>query len=167
MAMPFYVLYAANSIVLSGENLAIVTIAFTLAGTVSNLIWGTLADRRGFRLVFLVSIALWILATLALIVTDGLMLTTLVFAAVGAAVQGFQNASVNLTLEFGQREDLPVRIAIANMAAELSGALGPLAGGLIAAALGYQAVFLVSVAFLLFGGMLVVTRVAEPRSRSV
>jgi MFS family permease len=167
MAMPFYVLYAANSIALSGKNLAIVTIAFTLAGTVSNLVWGALADRRGFRLVFLISIALWILATLALILTDGLLLTTLVFAAVGAAVQGFQNASANLTLEFGRREDLPVRIAIANMAAELSGAVGPLAGGLIAAALGYQAVFLVSVAFLLFGGILVVTRVAEPRTRSV
>ncbi len=166
MAMPFYVLYAANSMALSGENLAIITIAFTLAGTLSNLVWGAVADRRGFRLVFLLSVALWIVATLALILTHGLPLTAVVFAAIGAAVQGFQNASVNLTLEFGQREDLPVRIAIANMASELTGALGILSGGLIAAALGYEAVFVVSTAFLFFGGLLVVTRVAEPRAKA-
>ncbi|MFV2089761.1 MAG: MFS transporter, partial [Pseudomonadales bacterium] len=166
MAMPFYVLYAASSMALSGENLAIITIAFTLAGTLSNLVWGAVADRRGFRLVFLLSVALWIVATLALILTHGLPLTAVVFAAIGAAVQGFQNASVNLTLEFGQREDLPVRIAIANMASELTGALGILSGGLIAAALGYEAVFVVSTAFLFFGGLLVVTRVAEPRAKT-
>jgi MFS family permease len=167
MALPFYVVYAGTSMQLSGANLALTTIAFTIAGTVSNLIWGALGDRHGFRLVFLTATTVWILATCALLVSSGVLLTVAVFAAVGAAVQGFQNASNNLTLEFGRREDLPVRIAIANTASELMGSLGPLAGGIIATSFGYHAVFAVAIAFLAAGGLLVQLTVREPRRRAV
>lgn len=166
MAMPFYVLYAGASMQLSGGNLALTTIAFTIASTVSNLLWGALGDRQGFRIVFISATGLWIAATCALLAFDGIAITVGVFAAIGAAFQGFQNASMNLTLEFGQREDLPVRIATANTASEFAGALGPLAGGFIAASFGYEAVFAVSVAFLLTGGLMVTFRVAEPRGRN-
>ncbi len=114
MAMPFYILYAGQSLGLTGQLLGMVTFAFTLAGTVSNLVWGSIADRTGFRLVFLLSIAMWVAATLLLIFSSGVFLTVVVFIGIGAAVQGFQNSSQNLTLEFGDRDDLPIRIAIAN-----------------------------------------------------
>jgi len=165
MALPFYVLYAGTSMHLSGANLALTTIAFTIAGTVSNLLWGALGDRHGFRLVFLCATGVWILATCTLLVSSGVMVTVTVFAAVGAAVQGFQNASANLTLEFGRREDLPARIALANTASELMGSIGPLAGGFIAASFGYHAVFAVAVAFLAAGGLLVQLKVRDPRRR--
>ncbi|HEX7035967.1 MAG TPA: MFS transporter [Pseudomonadales bacterium] len=166
MALPFYILYAGSgSLPLTGSNLGILTVAFTLAGTVSNLIWGNLADRRGFRLVFLLSIALWIASTLVLLASAGMLMLSVVFVGIGAAVQGFQHSAQNLTLEFGHRDDLPVRIAIANSASELAGTLGPLAGGAIAGALGYPALFLVSVAFLTAGGLMVAWFVPEPRYR--
>lgn len=165
MALPFYILYAGASLELTGGNLGILTVAFTLAGTISNLAWGSLADRAGFRLVFLVSIALWIASTLLLMAGSGLIMMVVVFSGIGAAVQGFQNASMNLTLEFGQREDLPMRIAIANSASELAGAIGPLLGGGVAALLGYEALFATSVAFLLAGGLMVAYLVPEPRRR--
>ena len=147
----------------SGQLLFLVTVAFTLAGTVSNLLWGTLADRWGFRLVFLLSIAVWVAGTTLLLISSGLVLTSLVFVAIGAAVQGFQHSAMNMTLEFGHRDDLPVRIAIANSTSELAGALGPLLGGVIAAAYGYMALFSTSVAFLLAGGVMVALFVPEPR----
>ena len=165
MALPFYILYAGSSMALSGANLAIVTVAFTLAGTVSNLIWGAVADRRGFRLVFLLSIVLWVISTLMLIASSGVLLTSLVFVGIGAAVQGFQNSAMNLTLEFGHRDDLPVRIAIANSTSEMAGSLGPLLGGVIAASFGYAALFFTSVGFLVVGGAMVVLLVPEPRRR--
>ncbi len=56
--MPFYVLYAGETLGLTGQLLGTVTFAFTKAGTLSNLFWGYLADRTGFRLVFLSSITL-------------------------------------------------------------------------------------------------------------
>jgi len=164
MALPFYIVYAGASLALSGANLAIVTISFTLSGTASNILWGLLADRYGFRLVFLSGIGVWILATLGLLTTSGLVLTSVMFAAVGAAVQGFQNAAMNLTLEFGSRDDLPLRIAIASTTAEFAGAMGPLIGGGIAALFGYPALFGISIAFLAAGGIMVILFVPEPRS---
>lgn len=165
MALPFYVLHAGTSMTLNGANLGILTMAFTLAGTFSNLLWGSLGDRRGFRIVYLSSIALWVAATVLLLVTDGLAAGIGVFVGVGASVQGFQNAAQNLTLEFGNRDDLPMRIAIANTASELAGTIGPLAGGIIAASFGYTALFLVSVTFLIVGGLMVALLVPEPRAR--
>ncbi len=163
MAMPFYILYAGESIGLSGHILGVVTFAFTISGTVSNLVWGYLADRKGFRLTFLVSIVLWMSATTVLMLSAGVVMTVAMFAALGAAVQGFDHSSQNLTLEFGDRKNLPMRIAIANTAAELAGTIGPLLGGILASALGYTAVFVTSISFLFIGGVVVRFMVPEPR----
>jgi MFS family permease len=166
MAMPFYILHEGQAAALSGTTLGILTFAFTLSGTISNLFWGPLGDRRGFRISFLASIALWVAATLLLMLVSGnLPVTVLVFVGIGAAVQGFQNAAQNMTLEFGSRTDLPVRIAIANTASELAGTVGPLLGGALAAIAGYQAVFLVSIIFLVAGGAVVARYVPEPRKQ--
>lgn len=163
MAAPFYILYAGREIGLSGTTLAVLTIAFTLAGTVANLVWGALADRHGFRLTFLASIVLWVASTIALMLTSGLLPTAIVFIGLGAAFQGFQHSAMNLTLEFGDRDDLPMRIALANSGSELAGTIGPLLGGVLAAALGYGSVFVTSMVFLTVGGIMVVYWVPEPR----
>jgi MFS family permease len=167
MALPFYIIYAGQTIGLTGQTIGVVSFAFLLAATVSNLVWGMLADRLGFRAIFLWSIVLWVLATVLLMASSGLVMTAVVFAAIGAAVQGFQNASANLTLEFGHRDDLPVRIAIANTTSEFAGTIGPLLGGILATALGYGAVFVASMAFLAAGAALVIAYVPEPRFNTV
>ena len=92
----------AQTAALSGATLGILTFAFTLSGTFSNLLWGPLGDRKGFRITFLASIGLWVASTVLLMLVSGnLPVTVLVFIGIGAAVQGFQNASQNMTLEFG------------------------------------------------------------------
>ena len=163
MAMPFYILYAGQTLGLTGAVLGTLTVAFTLSGTLSNLVWGFIADHRGFRLAFLISIGLWIASTLLLLFSEGLLFNILVFIGIGAATQGFQSTAINLTLEFGHRDDVPLRIAIANSSSEVAGTLGPLLGGVLAAWLGYEAVFICSVAFLILGGAMVNTYVPEPR----
>jgi MFS family permease len=165
MAMPFYILYAGQNIGLSGVTLGIVTFAFTLSGTVSNLIWGTIADAKGFRLVFLLSSVLWILSSGLLMVAPGYVLTVVVFVGIGAASQGFENSSRNIVLEFGDRQGRPVRIAIANMVAQVAGAIGPLLGGILATMLGYEYVFVLAIFFLLLGALMVLFYVPEPRNR--
>jgi len=166
MAMPFYILHEGHSAALSGSTLGILTFAFTLAGTFSNLLWGPLGDRYGFRASFLSSIGLWVASTVLLMFVSGnLWVTVVVFVGIGASAQGFQNASQNMTLEFGRRDDLPVRIAIANTASEFAGTFGPLLGGVLAALAGYQAVFLVSIVFLVLGGGIVARYVPEPRKQ--
>ena len=167
MAAPFYILFAGLTIGLTGQVLGILTMAFTLAGTFSNLAWGALADRCGFRLALLLSIGLWIIATLALLASSGLLATTLVFIGIGAAFQGFQQSAMNLTLEFGERDELPMRIALANTASEVAGTIGPLLGGILAAAFGYPMVFAASIGFLGIGGWMLMRHVPEPRYRIV
>ena len=151
---------------MSGATLGILTFAFTLSGTFSNLVWGPLGDRKGFRITYLSSIALWVASTVLLMLVSGnLPVTVLVFIGIGAANQGFQNAAQNMTLEFGSRHDLPVRIAIANTTSELAGTIGPLLGGVLAALAGYQAVFMASILFLVVGGAVVARYVPEPRKQ--
>jgi len=98
-----------------------------------------------------------------LVFANGLAVTIVVFVGIGAAVQGFQNSSQNLTLEFGDRDNLPMRIAIANTASEIAGTIGPLLGGILAAALGYESVFIAAITFLVIGGTIVTIYVPEPR----
>ena len=167
MAMPFYILYAGNSIGLSGETLGIITFAFTMSGTVSNLVWGAIADARGFRLVFLISSMLWVVSSALLIVLPTFTLTVVVFSGIGAASQGFENSSRNMVLEFGDRENRPIRIAIANTVAQIAGSIGPLLGGALATWYGYESVFLLAIFFLVIGALLVFLFVPEPRNRVV
>lgn len=166
LAMPFYILYAAEHTELTGANLALLTIAFTLAGSSSNLLWGSIADRTGYRRVILLSLALWILSTIALFVTEGIGFTSLVFVGIGAASQGFQNAASNIVLEFGARKDVPMRLAISNSSSELAGTLATLSAGVIATVLGYEAVFILSMVFLLTGAALIRRHVPDPRHRN-
>jgi predicted MFS family arabinose efflux permease len=166
MALPFYILYAGQYIGLTGQTLATLTIAFTLAATVSNLGWGWLADRHGFRLCILLSVLLWIAATLALLIAREYWAVVAIFIAVGAAQEGFRGATINMTLEFGHRDQLALRLGIANSSAEAAGALAPLVGGILATALGYGAVFLTAVAFLSLGALVLLLWVKEPRYSS-
>jgi predicted MFS family arabinose efflux permease len=71
----------------------------------------------------------------------------------------------NLVLEFGSRHNLPMRIAIANSASELVGAVGAVLGGLLVAVLSYVAVFWIAIAFQVAAIAVVVFFVDEPRRR--
>lgn len=166
MAAPFYIIYAGINIGITGQTLGLLTFAFTLSGTLSNLIWGAIADRYGFRIVLLLSLVIWIASTLALIAASELGPISFIFCGIGAAFQGFQQASINITLEFGNIKDLPMRIALANTAAEFTGATGPLLGGLLAVQFSYQVVFWVSIGFLALGALMILWLVPEPRQHN-
>jgi MFS family permease len=166
MGLPFYILFAGSKIGLSGETLAGLTVAFTAAASVSNLFWGALADRFGFRLCLLLAIGGWIVATLVLMLQDSYWLTVAVFAVVGMTQEGFRLGSVSLPMEFGDRDQTSLRLAIANTVSEGAGAIAPLVGGIIAGAFGYSAVFTGTAVCLLVGfGMLLSVR--DPRFAAI
>lgn len=163
MAVPFYVLYAGRQIEMSGGMLGRLTQVFILAWTGTNLLWGLIADRTGFRFVFLCALLLWIGSTVVLMDTTSEPAMLAVFTGLGAGLGGFQMSAQNLVLEFGRREDLPMRIAVANSASELVGAIGPVLGGLLAGAVGYPAVFWTAIAFKAAAVVIVGWRVPDPR----
>lgn len=165
MALPFAVVYAGTRLALPGRALGGLTVAFLVSQSVGNLGWGWLADRRGFRVVFLASLSLSALAMGLLLAADTLAALSVVMAGLGAGQGGFMMSSQNMVLEFGSRENLPLRIAVANSASELVGAVAPLAGGLLAAGFSYPVVFWTAIAFQLAAVGWVAVAVAEPRAR--
>jgi MFS family permease len=166
LAVPFYILYAGREIGLSGTNLGILSTAFLLAQTGTNLIWGTIADRVGNRLVFVLAVGVWALSTLLLMASGSLWALSVVFAGLGAGQGGFQNSTQNMILEFGTREELPMRIAMLNTATSFMNALGPLIGGFIAHTTSFLAVFWVS-ALMLAISLATILSVREPRLRDI
>jgi MFS family permease len=183
VAAPFYILFAGRSMELSGKNLGLVSLAFLGADTVTNMGWGLAGDRFGFRSTFIVSLLVWIAATALLMVaplygaaapaaagTFVFSTHALIFCAffgLGAAQSGFMMSSQTMVLEFGAREDIAMRLALTTTAQGTMSALGPLAGGIIAASLGYGVLFAVSIAFLIAAVAVLVLRVDEPRFRTV
>ena len=166
MAVPYYVLYAGDRIGLTGETVGILSVAFLLAATVSDLLWGLMADKTGNRLVFLASVGMWAGATLALMFVPATMWAMIiVFSLVGAGMGGYQIGSINMILEFGDQEDRPMRIAIANTANSLMFATAPLLGGLLTLVVSYPMIFLLASGAQFAAIAVMMVLVDEPRHR--
>jgi MFS family permease len=180
VAAPFYILFAGHSIRLDGKNLGLLSLAFLGADTVTNLGWGLAGDRFGFRFTFAVALAVWIAGTILLmaapalgaggavhggVVLDAKAFILMAFFALGAAQSGFLMSSQTMVLEFGARDDIPMRLALTTTAQGAMNTVGPLAGGLIASTLGYQVLFGVSLSMLAIALAVLLVLVEEPRNR--
>ena len=164
MAVPFYVLYVSASIQMTGATLGLLSLAYLGADTASNLIWGYLGDKTGFRLVLLFSIVTWIAATLLLMGNHQEWAIFLAFFGLGAAQSGYMMSAQTMILEFGARDDLPMRIAVSATAESITATLGPLIGGKVADLFGYDIVFGASIGFLAAALLLLIVAVKEPRT---
>ena len=173
MAVPFYILFVSNSIELTGANLGGLTLAYLGADTLSNLLWGYVGDKTGFRRIMLLSVALWIGATLLLIQSEAIATLTdvgvvvpifLAFFGLGASQSGYMMSAGTMILEFGSRDELPMRVAFSSTAEGIMASAGPLIGGVLAATLGYTVLFGTSMAFLLAGLIVLMLMVPEPRT---
>ncbi|MCB1646254.1 MAG: MFS transporter [Pseudomonadales bacterium] len=163
MAMPFYILFAGTRMEISGAMLGVLTTIWMLTGTASNLVWGNLADRHGYRIVMIITLSLWILAHMVLLYSSDIAGVMLFFLVVGTATGGFQQAGQNLVLELGAEQDIPLRVAVSNMAVNAIGTIGPLLGGMIAWWLGHAAIFWVCIALQLVALVVMAGWIPEPR----
>lgn len=166
MAVPYYVLYAGTRIDLGGAEMGWLTGAFLFSQTGSNLLWGLIADRQGFRNVLALALLIWIASTLGLMYSDSFATVAAGFIGLGAGLGGFQMGCVNLVLEFGEREDLPMRIALAQSGQQLVMILAPLLGGVLVETLSYQHLFWVAAITQSIALAVTVARVREPRRRA-
>ncbi len=178
IAAPFYILSAGRVIHLDGKTLGLMSLAFLGADTLTNMGWGYTGDKFGFRTTFIGALILWIAATALLIaspylpdvhfagVTIGALgWIFLSFMGLGAAQSGQMMSSSTMVLEFGTRDDMAMRLAFTQTAQGLTAAIGPLLGGLLVSAVGYNPLFCVSMGFLVAGLMVMLTLVQEPRNR--
>jgi len=165
MAMPFYIVFVQGRLGLTGEQLGQVTVVWILSQGLLNLAYGLVADRRGFRTTFLVALVVWSAAALGLLRAESFGEVLVAFVGLGAGLGGFMMSSQNLVLEFGSRENLPMRIAVANSASEAVGIVAPILGGLLAAGAGFPTLVAVAVTAKAAAFAVVLLWVDEPRHR--
>ena len=163
MAVPFYAIFALKTGRMPAADIGWLSLAYLGADTVSNLIWGYMGDKTGFRATYVASLALWIAATGLLIAAHSLPLFFIAFAGLGAGNAGYQMATTTMVLEFGHRDDVAMRLAISSMAEGVMSTIAPAIGGLIILAFGYPPVFWISIGVQLAALALLVTAVREPR----
>ena len=167
IATPFYILHVGKVMNMDGATLGLLTFAFLGADTISNLVWGYMGDKLGFRVVLIASIAGWVGATIMLLNLHTPIPIFGAFALLGASLSGYMMASQTMILEFGSRDDLPMRIAISATAESITATAGPLIGGVVAEIYGYDVVFLASLGFLAAAFVILLLAVKDPRRRMV
>jgi len=166
MALPFYVLYASTQMTMTGALLGVLTTLWMLTGTATNLVWGSMADRHGYRVVLLATLALWFLSHAYLLQADGPASFMIFFVLIGTASGGYNQARQNMALELGTEQDIPIRVAITNTAVNAMGMVGPAVGGLIAWLTGYVAVFWTCLVLQFVALVMLYALVPEPRRRT-
>jgi MFS family permease len=164
IATPFYILYVGASMHMTGKLLGALSFAYIGADALSNLVWGYLGDKTGFRLVLLFSLLFWAVSTVLLIELHQPWAVFLAFFGLGAGQAGYMMSAQTMILEFGARDDLPMRIAVSATAESLTATLAPLIGGKVADMLGYNTVFGLSIGVLVAGLAILIAVVKEPRT---
>lgn len=164
VAAPFYIVYASKVLGFSGNTIGTLSFAYLIADTIMNICWGYMADKFGFRSCLVAALVFWIAATALLLFVHTPLLFVVVFFGLGAANSGYQMSAQNIVFEFGHRDDMAMRLALSNTAESVMSSIGPLMGGLIAASLGYHAVFAVSIACQALALALLLMFVQEPRT---
>ena len=164
IATPFYILYVGASAPMTGKLLGALSFAFIGADAISNLVWGYLGDKTGFRLVLLFSLMSWAASTVLLIEVHAPWAIFLAFFGLGAGQAGYNMSAQTMILEFGARDDLPMRIAVSATAEAITATLAPLIGGRVADLFGYDVVFGASIGVLSAGLILLIAAVKEPRT---
>ena len=165
IGLPFYVLFTRHIMPLTGANIGLQSFVLLEGDSLSNLVWGVIGDRFGFRASFIGAMALWIAATVVLLIAADETMVLVAFAGLAAAQAGFNMSSQTMVLEFGARQDMPMRLGLSQTAQGAMNFIGPLIGGLTAVAFGYRPVFIASMAFEAAALLLLIFIVDEPRYR--
>jgi len=162
-AIPFCILYAGTKFEVDGSTLGLLSLAFLGMDTLSNLVWGALGDKFGFRLVFLLALVLWTLGYAQILLAQDRTGFLIAFGLLGAAVSGYMLSAMTLVLEFGATEDIPIRLALSTTVETSIAAIGPLIGGSVAHYIGFPPLLIFSLGALIVASAIVMLGVRDPR----
>ena len=163
---PFWTVYAGLQLGLDGALIGGLSFVFLGSDTVSNIFWGPLGDRFGFKLVYLLSLLSSIAGVTLLIAGSSELPIYAAFVLLGVGGSGWMLASTTMVLEFGASEDIPMRLAFVTTVEGAIAAIGPIAAGLLVAGAGFMPLFVVVLASMAIALAVLALRVREPRTRA-
>jgi MFS family permease len=137
--------------------------AWLLAGqALSNLAFGPLADRKGYKIVMEISVLMGLLSLGLAILAPNPDWFSLVFLLRGFSLGG-GFLSLLFILEFSTPSIRPTYIGLNNTISGIFSAIAPIVGGLLAEVIGYNNLFQVALVFSLAGFALLHWMVHDPR----
>jgi hypothetical protein len=173
IAAPFYILIAtgigrdgngAGALTLDGATIGLLSLAFLGADTLSNPVWGSIGDKRGYRGTIIASLAFTLAGIALLARADAAWMVVAAFAAFGIGGAGFSLSTQTIVLEFGEREDLPMRIALSTMVEGGVAALTPLIGGAVLLWAGSGTLLATAAVLTSSAALLMILKVRDPRA---
>ncbi|MEJ2722805.1 MAG: MFS transporter, partial [bacterium] len=172
MAFPFYTTYAYTELRLSTSTVGLFVSVWVGSGIFSNYVWGHLMDRRGNRIVLVLTAGLGAIPPAAILVIDGwlvgdtsrtvpLLLIVTTFCINGFIRSGRLISNITYLLEFAPESKRPLYVGFMNsLSAPFM--LTPVIGGLILQLFGVKALFWLSTLFAL-ANIALSARLIEPR----
>ena len=122
-----------------------VVIGYLLAVSSSLVIAGRLSDSFGKREMFLAGASLFTLASALAAFTDSILVLTLLRVAQGIGSGVLLAVNLAIVRQLSSRGSLPLNVGLVGSMSSLGTASGPVGGGALAEALGWQAIFLANV----------------------
>ncbi|HET7342402.1 MAG TPA: MFS transporter [Methylomirabilota bacterium] len=164
MASGFYTVYALRAWQAPAAQAGVFTAWMLLGQSIGTLTLGWLADHAGHRLVLLAGAAAAVTATALALGAPTLAAFGAVFVAYGVQVAAVNVSNLNVLLEFAPTtEARPTYVGLGTTSMAPVAFAAPLAGGLLADAVGFRAMFAVALVFTVGGLLVLATLVRDPR----
>ena len=160
---PFWTVYAGSVLGLDGALIGGLSFVFLGSDTVSNVIWGPMGDRYGFKLVYIGALACTIAGVLCLVIGHSAPPIYAAFVLLGVGGSGWMLASTTMVLEFGEQQDTPMRLAFVTTVEGATAAVGPVLAGVLVAFYGFAPLFAIVLGAITLSLVLLILRVREPR----
>jgi len=164
MATGFYSAYALKELDAPDAQVGLFTIAVLISQTLGTFALGWLADHRGHVLVLAIGALVTAVGAVAALVAPSVDLLYVSFASMGLSLAAGNVSGFSVAMDMGPEAERPTYVAINNSALAPFQLLAPLAGGVLADAVGYGALFGVAAALALVGAAALFFGVAETRS---
>jgi MFS family permease len=162
MAWGFLAVYALQRWDLSDGKVSLYNVWLLAGQAIANLVFGALADRKGYKLILEIGIFLSLLSLAIAILAPSPSWFTAVFLLRGIGLGG-GFLSLLFILEFSSPAIRPTYIGLNNTITGLVSATAPLLGGILAGLIGYQGIFQVALVCILAGLALLHFTVRDPR----
>jgi len=164
MASGFYTVYALRAWEAPAAQAGVFTALMLLGQSLGTLTLGWVGDHFGHRLVLLTGMAGVAGATAMALLAPTLGAFGLVFVLYGVHVAAINVSNLNVLLEFSPTlEARPTYIGLGTTAMTPMAFGAPLVGGVLADAVGFRGMFLVSLVFAVAGFVMLATVVRDPR----
>ena len=163
MAIGFLAVYAVDRWQLPDGQAGSFTASMLIGQSLTNLLFGVLADRHGHKLVLELSTLCSAFAVGLASLAPAPAWFYAVFALIGASTAGFMLSGMMIAFEFSSPDMRPTYIGLNNTVGGVAAAIAPLIGGWLASAVGYRVLFVVAFAIGLAGFAVLRWWVRDPR----